>query len=90
MPKGKFVQAHRFPRRSVRRFPFSCADPTAYCISVSSRAGLAGIISLMIFGCVSKSSVSEAQWRLQLERQQQRAREAGRIGYIGNEGPPAN
>ena len=28
--------------------------------------------------------VSGAQWRLQLERQQQGAREAGRIGYIGN------
>ena len=34
--------------------------------------------------------VSGAQWRLQLERQQQGAREAGRIGYIGNYGPPAN
>ena len=29
-------------------------------------------------------------WRAQLKRQQQGAREAGRIGYVGNEGPPAN
>jgi hypothetical protein len=27
-------------------------------------------------------------WRAQKERQQQGAREAARIGYIGNEGPP--
>jgi hypothetical protein len=26
-------------------------------------------------------------WRAQLERQQQSAREAGRIGWIGNAGP---
>ena len=29
-------------------------------------------------------------WREQKERQQQGAREAGRIGYIGNEGPVGN
>jgi hypothetical protein len=28
-------------------------------------------------------------WRAQLERQQQTAREAGRIGWIGNAGPPS-
>ena len=35
-------------------------------------------------------SASEARmWRAQLERQQQAAREAGRIGWIGNAGPPS-
>ena len=29
-------------------------------------------------------------WREQKERQQQGEREAGRIGYIGNEGPVGN
>ncbi len=52
--------------------------------------GIAGIISLMFFGCASSPSVSKrdtSDWRVQKERQQRVAREAGRIGYIGNLGP---
>ncbi len=51
---------------------------------------LACIISLMVLGCATNRSASTSDarmWREQLERQQQGAREAGRIGYIGNEGP---
>lgn len=47
----------------------------------------------MIPGCATNlpESASEARmWREQLERQQQGARESGRIGYIGNEGPVGN
>jgi hypothetical protein len=40
----------------------------------------------MVVGCATKPTVGEAQWRTQLERQQQGVREAGRIGYIGYEG----
>jgi hypothetical protein len=52
--------------------------------------GLAGIISLMVLGCATNpyESASEARmWSAQLARQQQVVRDAGRIGYIGNEGP---
>jgi hypothetical protein len=40
----------------------------------------------MALGCATKPTVSDAQWRAQLERQEQAVREAGRIGYIGYEG----
>lgn len=64
--------------------------------------GLAVAISLALLGCATNQYVSRAglavqrvfqdqddsrMWRLQLERQQRIAREAGRIGYIGNAGP---
>ena len=52
--------------------------------------GLAGIISLMVLGCATNPSVSTSEtpmWRAQKEYQQRLAREAGRIGYIGNAGP---
>ena len=65
-------------------------------------AGLAVAISLMVLGCYTNSYPSRAAvaiqrvfhdpddtrlWRVQKERQQRIAREAGRIGYIGNAGP---
>jgi hypothetical protein len=37
-----------------------------------------------------RQSASYIVWRAQLERQQLGANEAGRIGYIGNEGPPCH
>jgi hypothetical protein len=52
--------------------------------------GLAGVIliSLMLLGCVTNPFVSRPDlWQVQKERQQRLAREAGRIGYIGNAGP---
>ena len=52
--------------------------------------GLAGIISLMVLGCATNPSVSTSEarmWREKKEYQQRLAREAGRIGNIGNEGP---
>jgi hypothetical protein len=51
---------------------------------------LASAIFLMVLGCATNRSVSTGEdrvWRAQLERQQQAVREAGRIGYIGYEGP---
>jgi hypothetical protein len=42
---------------------------------------------LMILGCATKRSVSDARWRAQLAYQQEAAREWGRIGYIGYQGP---
>ncbi len=65
-------------------------------------AGLAGAISLMVLGCATNQYASRAAvaiqhvfrdqgdvqlWRVQRERQQRLARDAGRIGYIGNAGP---
>jgi len=56
----------------------------------------------MVLGCATNQYASRAAvaiqrifqdqddsrlWRAQKERQQRIAREAGRIGYIGNEGP---
>jgi hypothetical protein len=56
----------------------------------------------MVLGCATKQYASYAVvviqrtfqdqndsrlWRMQKERQQRIAREAGRIGYIGNAGP---
>ena len=53
--------------------------------------GLACAISLMIMGCTHLTTAdtpkTRAMWRAQLARQQLVAREAGRIGYIGNAGP---
>ena len=49
-------------------------------------AGVA-VIFMLAIGCATKPSVSESQWRAQKERQQRAAREAGRIGYIGNAPP---
>jgi hypothetical protein len=37
----------------------------------------------------AESASETRMWRAQLERQQQAAREAGRIGWIGNAGPPS-
>jgi hypothetical protein len=54
--------------------------------------GLVGVVCLMVLGCTTNPSetASEARmWRVQLERQQQAAREAGRIGWIGYAGPPS-
>jgi hypothetical protein len=65
-------------------------------------AGLAVAISLVLLGCYTNPYPSRAAvaiqrifpdqddsrlWRMQKERQQRIAREAGRIGYIGNAGP---
>lgn len=64
--------------------------------------GLASLVCLMLAGCATKQYATLAaaaiqrtfqeqndsrMWREQLERQQRIAREAGRIGYIGNAGP---
>jgi outer membrane biogenesis lipoprotein LolB len=64
--------------------------------------GLASLVCLMLAGCATKQYATLAaaaiqrtfqdqtdshMWREQLERQQKIAREAGRIGYIGNAGP---
>jgi hypothetical protein len=58
------------------------------CYSMSLRVtGLVGIVCLMVVGCATKHSVSDAQWRAQLARQQEAGRQFGRIGYIGYEGP---
>jgi hypothetical protein len=77
------------------------SNAVCYCMSVRS-AGLAVAISLMVLGCATNQYASRAAvaiervfqdqddsrlWRGQKERQQRIAREAGRIGYIGNEGP---
>ncbi|HEY5813145.1 MAG TPA: hypothetical protein VIT23_10905 [Terrimicrobiaceae bacterium] len=54
-------------------------------------SGIAAILlSLTVWGCATQppsARVSEAQWQMAKERQQRIAREAGRIGYIGNAGP---
>jgi len=52
--------------------------------------GVAVVISLLIVGCATHPTISTSEarlWRVQKERQQRIAREAGRIGYIGNLGP---
>jgi outer membrane biogenesis lipoprotein LolB len=64
--------------------------------------GLASLVCLMLAGCATTQYATLAaaaiqrtfqdqtdshMWREQLERQQKIAREAGRIGYIGNAGP---
>ena len=53
-------------------------------------AVIMGITSLMVFGCATHPPAPTADarlWREQLERQQQGARDNGRIGYIGYDGP---
>jgi hypothetical protein len=52
-------------------------------------AALVGI-SLMVLGCATEPPVAEAQWRWEKENEQQGARDAGRIGYIGNAGATAS
>jgi hypothetical protein len=54
--------------------------------------GLAVVIavSLTVIGCATQPPASASEdriWREQRERQQEGAREAGRIGYIGNDAP---
>ncbi|HEY5813316.1 MAG TPA: hypothetical protein VIT23_11765 [Terrimicrobiaceae bacterium] len=47
-------------------------------------------ISLTVLGCaVTGTTVSDHQWQFVKEREQQVARDAGRIGYIGNAGGTA-
>jgi hypothetical protein len=63
-------------------------EAVVVCCFMNLRApGLVGILCLMAVGCATKSTLSEAQWRAQLARQQAVAREFGRIGYIGYQGP---
>jgi outer membrane biogenesis lipoprotein LolB len=53
-------------------------------------AVVVAVVCFILLGCATNSSKSanEARmWREQLLRQQLVAREAGRIGYIGNAGP---
>ena len=65
-------------------------------------AGLSFVIFSMVLGCATNPYASRAAvairhvfrdqddshlWRVQKKRQQRLAREAGRIGYIGNAGP---
>jgi hypothetical protein len=57
--------------------------------------GLATLIaiSLTAVGCATQPPASANEdriWREQKERQQEGAREAGRIGYIGNDAPAGN
>jgi hypothetical protein len=77
-----------------RPLPFRLAGPLCFqetvvvCYLMGFRAiGLVGMACLMILGCATKRSVSDARWRAQLARQQETAREWGRIGYIGYQGP---
>jgi hypothetical protein len=78
------------------------ADVVWYFMSLFRSIGLAGIGSLMVLGCATNPYASRAAvaiqhvfrdqddshlWRVQKARQQRLAREAGRIGYIGNAGP---
>ena len=63
-------------------------EAVVVCCFMNLRAtGLVGIVCLMVLGCATKHSVSDAQWRAQLARQQEAGRQFGRIGYIGYEGP---
>src|SRR5258705_6400206 len=79
-----------------------CAGSWQGCADDIRSAGLAVAISLVVLGCATNQYASRAAvaiervfqdqddsrlWRGQKERQQRIAREAGRIGYIGNEGP---
>ncbi len=53
-------------------------------------AVIIGITPLIVFGCAthpSESATDSRVWREQKELQQQGARDAGRIGHSGNEGP---
>jgi hypothetical protein len=69
-----------------------CREAVVVWYSMSFRCiGLACAISLMIMGCTHFTTAdtpkTRAMWRAQLARQQLVARQAGRIGYVGNAGP---
>ena len=53
------------------------------CAPTKQYAAHAGVVVQRIFQDQNDSRL----WRVQKERQQRIAREAGRIGYIGNAGP---
>ena len=53
------------------------------CATTKQYASYAGVVVQRIFQDQNDSRL----WRVQKERQQRIAREAGRIGYIGNAGP---
>ena len=53
------------------------------CATTKQYASYAGVVVQRIFQDQNDSRL----WREQKERQQRIAREAGRIGYIGNAGP---
>jgi outer membrane biogenesis lipoprotein LolB len=61
------------------------------CCAMSFRfAVVVGVACFILLGCATNSSKSASEarmWQAQLQRQQLVAREAGRIGYIGNAGP---
>ena len=51
--------------------------------------GLATAIPLVLFECAANRPAPQSNsrlWEIQKERQQQAVRDAGRIGYIGNDG----
>ncbi|HEY5813144.1 MAG TPA: hypothetical protein VIT23_10900 [Terrimicrobiaceae bacterium] len=47
------------------------------------------LMSLVVLGCATTPTTSDYQWQLAKQRQQEAARNAGRIGYIGNAGGTA-
>jgi hypothetical protein len=47
------------------------------------------VLASLLVGCAYQPTISEDQWRWEKEREQQAARDAGRIGYIGNAGGTA-
>ena len=55
----------------------------------ASRVIVVVAIFSMLIGCATESPISEDRWRWEKEYEQQAARDAGRIGYIGNAGPTA-
>jgi hypothetical protein len=72
----------------------SAAGRMQYGISMSSRTGLAGVISLMILGCATPVGTTDTtQWSQQSKRQDAHARaiESGRpymhLGGVGHVGP---
>jgi hypothetical protein len=79
--------------RSLAGFAFRGKENAVW-YSMSSRStGLAGVICLMVVGCAANPSAPQSDnrlWDVQKARQQQAAREAGRIGHIGNEGPASS
>ena len=87
-PEPKLFISECFGKRR-RKIPKKA--PAAYDNYMSFRfTVLASVISLTVLGCATNRSVSTSEtklWRTQKERQQRVAREAGRIGYIGNAGP---
>ena len=86
----------------MQRFAFRGKVNGVWQVMGFRSTGLAGVTCLMFLGCATKPYASYAAvavkrvfqdqnagrlWRVQKERQQRIAREAGRIGYIGNAGP---